>query len=115
MIDPDIITKLEERQRELLSVFLTESDPAQWPQGDGRDDRGDRVWMKKDAQTTISLIAIIGRILDQSGPEPIKQAVHDLEAKTEEKAEADAQANIIKDAEARAKRMTGRNGSQTPH
>lgn len=55
---PDQIARLNELSEKLADAFLVEADPDEWP-GSGqamdqmsREDRGDRVWAKKNAMAT---------------------------------------------------------------
>lgn len=66
---PEQIEKLEELQEQLADVFLDEANPANWP-GAGvkqadmeQKDRGDRVWIKKNAMGTVNLICRITTLL----------------------------------------------------
>lgn len=63
------IEKLQELQERLADVFLDEADPRNWPgagvkQADMKQqDRGDRVWIKKNAMGTVNLICRITTLL----------------------------------------------------
>lgn len=67
------IKQLMERHDALVDVFLGESDPAEWPTMDTKEDRGDRVWHKKNALGTIQLAAriqdLIGRAAGLVNPD----------------------------------------------
>lgn len=66
MLDADILTRLQQRQEQLVEVFLDETDPKSFPPA-----RGDRVWHKRDASLTGALIGRIQFILDQALRSPI--------------------------------------------
>lgn len=105
MLTHDDIVLLEQRQRELLTLFLEESDKSKWPSTDTKDGRGDRVWMKKNAQATLMLVDEIRRVLAREAPDD------DLLPASQERPLEE----IRRDAEERAARMTGRNGTVSPH
>ena len=63
------IEKLQDLRERLADVFLDEADPRNWP-GAGvkqadmeQKDRGDRVWIKKNAMGTVNLICRITTLL----------------------------------------------------
>lgn len=68
------IEKLQELQERLADVFLDEADPRNWPgagvkQADmAQKDRGDRVWIKKNAMGTVNLICRITTLLAPTPP-----------------------------------------------
>lgn len=64
MLTAETLKKLEERQAALADIFIAETDPAKWPDGETRDARGDRFWHKKNAGATATLIVRIQSILD---------------------------------------------------
>jgi|JI10StandDraft_1071094.scaffolds.fasta_scaffold1158550_2 hypothetical protein len=55
----DQIKRLEELQDKLVDIYLDEADPESWP-----ENRGDRVWHKKDANLTITHVIRIKTLLD---------------------------------------------------
>jgi hypothetical protein len=63
MFDENILRKLEDRQGQLLKIFMEESDISKWPNYDNRTDRADRYWMKKNAAQTATLIVKIQSFL----------------------------------------------------
>lgn len=54
MISQEKIAALEERQKQLLEIFLEESDPDNW-----RESAGDRLWDKKNAAQTLAVVCRI--------------------------------------------------------
>lgn len=102
---PEQIEKLEELQERLADVFLDEADPRNWP-GAGvkqvdmkQQDRGDRVWIKKNAMGTVNLICRITTLL---APPPAGGAPDDEKEKRA----------LIKAAEKEAAELLGRLGPQ---
>jgi len=68
------IERLQELQELLADVFLDEADPRNWPSAGVKQadmpqkDRGDRVWIKKNAMGTVNLICRITTLLAPSAP-----------------------------------------------
>jgi hypothetical protein len=71
MLDADTLKKLEQRQTELATVFIDETDSSKWPDTATRDGRGDRYWQKKNAGATATLIVKIQTILDYALSKPV--------------------------------------------
>ena len=102
---PEQIEKLEELQERLADVFLDEANPDNWP-GAGvkqvdmkQQDRGDRVWIKKNAMGTVNLICRITTLL---APPPAGGAPDDEKEKRA----------LIEAAEKEAAELLGRLGPQ---
>lgn len=70
MLDAETLKKLEQRQTELATVFVEETDVTKWPTPDTRDGRGDRYWIKRNAGSTATLIVKIQSILDAALRQP---------------------------------------------
>lgn len=81
---PDQIVRLQELQDKLVDIYLDEADPGSWP-----ENRGDRVWHKKDANLTITHVIRIKTLLDMGTQNPAPSVDEDLET---EKMTADAMA-----------------------
>lgn len=104
---PEQLEKLQDLQERLADVFLDEADPRNWP-GAGvkqadmeQKDRGDRVWIKKNAMGTVNLICRITTLL---APPPAGGLPDDDAEKRE----------LIKAAEKEAAELLGRLSPQTP-
>ena len=63
MLSEDMLLKLQQRQVELLEVFLDESDPKTWPTLETKEGRGDAHWLKKNAGATATLVVKIQSVL----------------------------------------------------
>jgi hypothetical protein len=68
-VKADDFLRLQELADELIAVAVEEADPAHWP-GAGKkpneltkQERGDRVWAKKNAASCIGLVVDIRRLL----------------------------------------------------
>lgn len=59
----DQLEKLRGLQEKLADVFLEEADPKGWPDTKTRDSRGDRYWMKKNANASLVLVGRIENLL----------------------------------------------------
>lgn len=59
----DQLERLRAVQEELADVFFGEADTKKWPGMDTRDNRGDRVWWKKNANASLSLVVRIENLL----------------------------------------------------
>lgn len=70
MLDADTLRKLEQRQAELATVFIEETDSSQWPGNETQQMRGDRYWHKRNAGATATLIVKIQSILDVALKKP---------------------------------------------
>jgi hypothetical protein len=81
---PDQIVRLQELQDKLVDIYLDEADPGSWP-----ENRGDRVWHKKDANLTITHVIRIKTLLDMRQDSPAPSVDEDLET---EKMTVDAMA-----------------------
>ena len=65
---PDHWRKIRQLSEQLVEVALQEADPTNWP-GAGktprelsRDERGDRVWTKRDAFATLAIVNTLQRL-----------------------------------------------------
>lgn len=59
----DQLEKMRALQEQLADVFIEEADPKGWPDTKTRDSRGDRYWMKKNANASLALIGRIENLL----------------------------------------------------
>lgn len=59
----DQLEKLRALQERLADVFIEEADPEKWPDMSTRDARGDRYWMKKNANASLVLVGRIENLL----------------------------------------------------
>lgn len=59
----DQLEKLRKIQEDLADVFIDEADHTKWPDDKTRDSRGDRYWMKKNANASLVLIGRIENLL----------------------------------------------------
>lgn len=59
----DQLEKLRQLQERLADVFIEEADPQGWPDTKTRDSRGDRYWMKKNANASLVLVGRIENLL----------------------------------------------------
>lgn len=71
MLEADVLTRLQQRQEQLVEVFLEETDPKNWPVSKDTKSRGDRYWEKKNGLATANLIVRIQNIMDQALRQPI--------------------------------------------
>lgn len=117
MLTADTLKKLEERQTELATVFIEETDTAKWPDDKTRDARGDRYWHKRNAGATATLIVKIQSILDVALKKPPmgdpKEPVPGGGEEEEETAGAMA-ASAMAEAQDIIKRHTGRFAQKKP-
>ena len=107
MIPVEKIEKLEALGRRLVDVALEEADPEKWPGTATKQDRGDRVWMKKNVAATLMLIDQIQRLVRSQPFEAPPPSAGDDELSEEDR--------LIMEAEKRAGAMLDRQGIETPH
>lgn len=107
MIPIEKLQALEALGLRLVDVALDEADPDKWPGTETKQDRGDRVWMKKNVAATLMLIDQIQRLVRAQPFEapPANPGAADL-------SEED---RLAIEAEKRAAEMLGRRASATPH
>lgn len=99
------IRLLMERHDALVDVFLDESNPSDWPGMETKEDRGDRVWHKKNALGTIQIAARIQDLLGRAA------GLVQPEGKDEDDDEKALKAEI-KEAERMAKEVLARHGAK---
>lgn len=115
---PEQIEKLEELQERLADVFLDEADPRNWPGADVKQvdmkqqDRGDRVWIKKNAMGTVNLICRITTLLE---PPPAGGAPDDEKEKRALAAAAEKEATELLERLGPQKRTSAKTPAKKPN
>lgn len=99
-LDPDTLRRLGERQEDLAKVFLDESDPARWPSLETKEGRGDAVWMKKNAASTLALVCRIQTLFQAQLGRPLTQDPEEHTPGDEEFDVERAEREAMKEAEA---------------
>ena len=98
------MVRLAEMAEKLTDVFLEEVDPDTWPSMDTAEGRGDRLWIKKNASKTITVLAqivfTVSRLDEDKKPEG-----SELDPGLEK---------LVQDAERRASEYMKRRGEPTP-
>jgi hypothetical protein len=96
---PDQITRLRDLSESLAEVVIDEADPKTWP-GAGKSladltkqERGDRLWSKKNAAASMMLLVKVMNIAGYAagGQSPKEEAGEDLDGQVKQ-AEREAQA-----------------------
>lgn len=107
MIPIEKLQALEALGLRLVDVALDEADPDKWPGTETKQDRGDRVWMKKNVAATLMLIDQIQRL--------VRSQPFEAPPPTPGAGDLSEEDRLIIEAEQRAADMLGRKGIATPH